>query len=45
MQSEYKGDDGSKNENMDKLELLQNFILSVHPWTTILIILKGEVQT
>ena len=31
MQSENKGDDGSKNKNMNKLELLQNFILYVHP--------------
>ena len=31
MQSENKGDDGSKDKNINKLELLQNFILSVHP--------------
>lgn len=33
MQSENKADAGSKDKNMNKWELLQNFIICVHTWT------------
>lgn len=45
MHSENKADAGSKDKNMNKWELLQNFIICIHTWTITSIIGKSAVQT
>ena len=45
MLSENKADAGSKDKNMNKWELLQNFIICVHTWTITSITEKSAVQT